>query len=62
MSPMLLWTVLAFLLWLAFSAVVRRLRIPHAAVVSAVLSWIVARLFLWVAMAFAHQLGLSFPI
>lgn len=43
----MVWTVLAFTLWLLLIAVVRRLRLEDAAATVAVLSWIGAGLLTW---------------
>lgn len=51
----LLWVALAFGLWMVLYAVARRLRVPNGELVAAVLSWLVARLFIWAA-PFALQM------
>lgn len=55
-----IWTTLAFLLWLLLSVLGQRLRIPHAALVTAPLSWIVARAVLAVLPAIIHHMELWF--
>lgn len=60
MSSVAIWTTLAFLLWLLLSMLVQRLRIPHAALITAPLSWIVARVFLSVLPAIIHHMELWF--
>ena len=41
------WTVLAFVLWVLLSATVRRFRLEDSAAAVAVLSWIGAGLLVW---------------
>ena len=44
------WSVIAFWLWLAFAAILRRLPLPAPSLVAAVLAWVVAGLTLrWMA-------------
>jgi hypothetical protein len=47
MRAVMVWAALAFVLWVAFAAIIRRLRIPHSVAVAAALSWVIARLCLW---------------
>ena len=53
-SQVLLWVALAFGLWMVLDAVARRLRVPNGELAAALLSWLVARLFIW-AVPFALQ-------
>jgi hypothetical protein len=39
-----IWTIMAFWLWLAFALVLKKLRIPYATAIAAVLSWVGAGL------------------
>jgi hypothetical protein len=55
-----IWTTLAFLLWLFFSLLVQRLRVPHSVLVTASLSWVVARLFMSILPVIVHRMGLWF--
>ncbi len=53
------WSSIAFLLWLLFSAVLRDLRVPLPKMFGAVLAWVAAGLLLnWALPWFGHQLGL----
>jgi hypothetical protein len=47
MAGGVVWTVLAFTLWLLLITVVRRLRLDAEAAIVAVLSWIGAGLLMW---------------
>ena len=57
-SVLAIWTTLAFLVWLLLGLLVQRFRMPHAALVTATLSWIVARLFLSMLPAIIHHMEL----
>ena len=57
-SALALWTTLAFLVWLLLTWSVRRLRVPHAGVITASLSWIIARLVSGSLQVLIHQVGL----
>jgi hypothetical protein len=46
-ADVLLWTLMAFALWLMLGFVFARLRLPGAPVVAAVLSWLMARAAIW---------------
>jgi hypothetical protein len=55
-NSLAIWTTLAFLLWLLLTLLVQRLRVPHAVLVTATLSWIVARVFLTMLPAIIHHM------
>lgn len=55
-NSLAIWTTLAFLLWLLLTRLVQRLRVPHAVLVTATLSWIVARVFLTMLPAIIHHM------
>ena len=55
-SALAIWVTLAFLLWILFDLLSRHLRLPHVALVTATLSWIVARLFLSLLPAIIHPM------
>jgi hypothetical protein len=59
-SSLVLWTALAFLVWLPLTWCVRRLHVPHAGVITASLSWIIARLVLSSLPALIYHVGLWF--
>jgi hypothetical protein len=59
-NTLAIWTTLAFLLWLLLSLLVQRLRVPHSVLVTATLSWIVARVFLTMLPAIIHHVELWF--
>ena len=54
-GSLLIWVTLAFLLWLILTALVRPLRAPSILITASV-SWVVARLFLWVLPTLLHQI------
>ena len=54
------WTTLAFLLWLLLSPLLQRMRVPHSMLVTATLSWIVARVVLSALPAIIHHMELWF--
>ena len=58
LSSVATWTTLAFLLWVLFTWLVHRLRIPQSALITASLSWIVARLFLSILPTIIHRMDL----
>jgi hypothetical protein len=52
-----LWATLAFWLWLVFAVILRRLRVPRASVVAALLAWVVAGFVApWALASVAHWL------
>ena len=55
-DQVLIWIALAFCLWLLLSQPIQRLQIPGPVVVSAALSWLVARLFIWGIPVLLHQI------
>jgi hypothetical protein len=55
-STLAIWATLAFLFWLMLTQLVRRLRLPHAGLITATLSWIVARVFLTILPAILHHM------
>jgi hypothetical protein len=55
-----IWATLAFFLWLLLTLLVQRFRMPHSVLLTATLSWIVARLFLTVLPAIIHHMELWF--
>jgi hypothetical protein len=55
-NSLAIWTTLAFLLWLVLTLLVQRFRVPHAVLVTATLSWIVARVFLTMLPAIIHHM------
>jgi len=57
-----IWATLAFLLWLLLTLLVQRFRMPHSVLLTATLSWIVARLVLTVLPAVIHHMELWFGI
>jgi hypothetical protein len=59
LGALLIWAALAFLLWLILSVLVRPLR-TQSVLITASVSWIVARLFLWVLPTILHQMEVWF--
>ena len=59
-SSIAIWTTLAFLLWLLLTPLFQRLRMPHSVLITASLSWIVARLVMSMLPLAVHQVGLWF--
>ncbi len=59
-SSLAIWTTLAFVLWLLLSLLVQRLRVPHSVLITATLSWIVARVFLTMLPAIIQHVELWF--
>jgi hypothetical protein len=59
-NSLAIWTTLAFLLWLLLTLLVQRLRVPHSVLVTATLSWIVARVFLTILPVIIHHMELWF--
>ena len=57
-DQVLIWIALAFCLWLLLSQPIQRLQVPGPVVVSATLSWLVARLFIWGIPVILHQIAL----
>jgi hypothetical protein len=58
LHQVLVWSGLAFCLWLALDAVMRRLPVPNPVFVAATLSWIVARVFIWAIPLVLHEMRL----
>ena len=54
------WVGLAFCLWLLLSWAIRRFHVHEPILVTATLSWVVARLCIWAAPLVLHELG-SWP-
>lgn len=59
LAAILIWAVLAFLLWLILRVFVRPLRM-HSILITASVSWIVARLLLWILPALLHRMEVWF--
>jgi hypothetical protein len=59
LSAILIWAVLAFLLWLILSVLVQPHRI-RSILVTASVSWIAARLLLWVLPTLLHRMEVWF--
>jgi hypothetical protein len=62
MSPdspvvLLMWTLVALAVWRALAALLRPLVSREPVVLSAVLSWLVARLIIWALMTVSHWIG-----
>ena len=59
LGAILIWAVLAFLLWLILSVLFRPLR-THSILITASVSWIAARLLLWVLPTLIHRMEVWF--
>ena len=59
LGAILIWALLAFLLWLILSVLFRPLR-THSILITASVSWIAARLLLWVLPTFLHRMEVWF--
>jgi len=59
LGAILTWALLAFLFWLLLSVLVRPLRM-HSILITASVSWIVARLLLWILPTLLHRMGVWF--
>jgi len=59
LGAILIWAALALLVWLILSVLVRPLRM-QSVLITASVSWIVARLFLWVLPTLLHQMEVWF--
>lgn len=55
LGAILIWAVLAFLFWLILSVLVRPVHM-HSILITASVSWIVARLLLWILPTLLHRM------
>ena len=58
-GAILTWALLAFVFWLILGVLVRLLRM-HSILITASVSWIVARLLLWILPTLLHRMGVWF--
>jgi hypothetical protein len=58
LNDVLVWAAAAFGCWLVLILLLRRLRLPEPVAWAAILSWIIARLGLWVAPLIVHLFSL----